>query len=185
MGAGLPAIAIGIYTTVQFAAATGNHDAKRAALDLALDLLVILILGAPLNHAGRNSTGIWGVNRQGCRFSRPAPWMARGGGPPNHWRITGTPSLSEVPSGGARALCLLSRFSKVSRRQGGTLSGRYRRNGYVHNPAALTVRPSSQASQLPQLDRGVPSSQASPTFCPVLNQEPRLMPLAGNGSAVL
>jgi len=23
-----------------------------------------------------------GVNRQGCRFSRPAPWMARGGGPP-------------------------------------------------------------------------------------------------------
>ena len=81
-------------------AADGNHDAKRAALDL--DLL--LISGAPLNHAGRNSTGIWGVNRQGCRFSRPAPWMARGGGPPNHWRITGTPSPSEVPSGGARAL---------------------------------------------------------------------------------
>ncbi len=89
---GLPAIA-----------ADGNHDAKRAALDLALDLLLILILGAPSNHAGRNSTVIWGVNRQGCRFSRPAPWMARGGGPPNHWRITGTPSLSEVPSGGARA----------------------------------------------------------------------------------
>jgi hypothetical protein len=44
-----------------------NHDAKRAALDL--DLL--LILGAPSNHAGRNPTGIWGVNRQGCRFSRP------------------------------------------------------------------------------------------------------------------
>ena len=39
--------------------------------------------------------------------SRPAPWMARGGGPPNHWRITGTPSSSEVPSGGARAFCLL------------------------------------------------------------------------------
>ncbi len=79
------------------------HDAKRVALDL----LLILILSAPLNHAGRNSIGIWGVNRQGCRFSRPAPWMARGGGPPNHWRITGTPSLSEVPSGGARAFCLL------------------------------------------------------------------------------
>ncbi|ATN08660.1 hypothetical protein CRN80_02870 [Pseudomonas sp. FDAARGOS_380] len=63
-----------------------------------------MISGAPSNHAGRNSTGIWGVNRQGCRFSRPAPWMARGGGPPNRWRITGTPSLSEVPSGGARAL---------------------------------------------------------------------------------
>ena len=107
----------------------GNHDAKRAALDL--DLLVILISGAPLNHAGRNSPGIWGVNRQGCRFSRPAPWMARGGGPPNHWRITGTPSLGEVPSGGARAFCLLLRFSKVRRRQGVTLSGRYLNNGYV------------------------------------------------------
>ena len=33
---------------------------------------------------------------------RPAPWMARGGGPPNPCRITGTPSLSEVPSVGAR-----------------------------------------------------------------------------------
>ncbi len=145
---------------MQFAAA-GNHDAKRAALDLALDLLVILISGAPLNHAGRNSTGIWGVNRQGCRFSRPAPWMARGGGPPNHWRITGTPSLSEVPSGGARALCLLSRFSKVSRRQGGTLSGRYLNNGYVPGPTVLTVRPPSQASQLPHLDCGASARSAS------------------------
>ncbi|WP_232924255.1 hypothetical protein, partial [Pseudomonas carnis] len=39
----------------QAVAANGNHDAKRAALDL--DLLVIfiwlLISGAPLNHAGR------------------------------------------------------------------------------------------------------------------------------------
>ncbi|PRW66758.1 hypothetical protein C7A09_20880 [Pseudomonas fluorescens] len=61
---------------------------------------MILILGAPSNHAGRNSG-----------------------------------------------------FSKVSRCQSGTLGGRYRRNGYVHNPATLTVRPSSQASQLPQLDR--------------------------------
>ena len=125
---GLPAIA-----------ADGNHDAKRAALDLALDLLLILILGAPSNHAGRNSTGIWGVNRQGCRFSRPAPWMARGGGPPNHWRITGTPSPSEVPSGGARAFLVTfgwagipGSFPKVTRCKSGTLSGRYRRNGYVH-----------------------------------------------------
>ncbi len=129
-------------------ALNGNHDAKRAALDL------LLILGAPSNHAGRNSTGIWGVNRQGCRFSRPAPWMARGGDPPNHWRITGTPSPSEVPSGGARAFCLLLRCSKVSRCQSGTLSGRYRSNGYVHNPTVLTARPPSRASPLPQFDRG-------------------------------
>jgi hypothetical protein len=32
------------------------------------------------------------------------------------------PSRSEAPSGGAKAFCLLLRFSKVSRRQGGTLS---------------------------------------------------------------
>ncbi len=135
----------------------GNHDAKRAALDL--DLL--LILGAPSNHAGRNSTGIWGVNRQGCRFSRPAPWMARGGGPPNHWRITGTPSPSEVPSGGARAFCLLLRCSKVSRCQSGTLGGRYLNNGYVPGPTVLTVRPPSQASQLPHLDCGASARSAS------------------------
>ena len=76
--------------------------------------------------------------------------MARGGGPPNHWRITGTPSLSEVPSGGARAFCLLLRFSKVSRRQGGTLSGRYLNNGYVRgriqHPGRLSGRLRRQAS---------------------------------------
>ncbi|CRM93547.1 hypothetical protein [Pseudomonas sp. 22 E 5] len=52
--------------------------------------------------------------------------------PPNHCRITGTPSLGEVPSVGARAFCLLLRFSKVSRRKGGTNSRRYPKNGYVH-----------------------------------------------------
>ncbi|TKK14753.1 hypothetical protein PflCFBP13510_01015 [Pseudomonas fluorescens] len=41
---------------------------------------------------------------------------------------------------------LLCRFCKVSRRQGGSLSGRYRSNGYVHNPTALTARPPSRAS---------------------------------------
>ncbi len=156
---------IGIYTTLWAIAADGNHDAKRAALDL------LLILGAPLNHAGRNLTGIWGVNRQGCRFSRPAPWMARGGAPPNHWRITGTPSLSEVPSGGARAFCLLLRFSKVSRCQSGTLGGRYRRNGYVNGPTVLTVRPPSQASQLPHLNRGA-LVRSAPAVRPSREQAP-------------
>ena len=63
VGAGLPAMAeyqriisklthryrsIGTYTTLQAKAANGNHDAKRVAFDL----LLILISGAPLNHAG-------------------------------------------------------------------------------------------------------------------------------------
>ncbi|WP_082239772.1 hypothetical protein, partial [Pseudomonas fluorescens] len=73
VGAGLPAMtasqlaherlihrhrSLGIPTTLQAVAANANHDAQRVALDL------LLILGAPSNHAGRNSTGIWGVNRQ-------------------------------------------------------------------------------------------------------------------------
>ncbi|OXS19233.1 hypothetical protein CGU36_26490 [Pseudomonas fluorescens] len=80
-------------------ATPSHHDVKRAAL--AFDLM------RPVNHAGRNSALIWRVNRQGCRFSRPAPWMARGGGSPNQCRITGTPSLGEVPSGGAKRFWLL------------------------------------------------------------------------------
>ncbi len=59
------------------------------------------------------------------------------GGPPNPCRITGTPSLGEVPSVGARALCLLWGFSKVSRRKGGTLISRYPNNGYVHAKKGL------------------------------------------------
>jgi hypothetical protein len=38
--------------------------------------------------------------------------MALRGGPPNQCRITGMPSTSEGPSGGARAFCLLLRFQK-------------------------------------------------------------------------
>ena len=121
----------GAYSTGIFAPTNPNHDAKRAALDRDLDLDRAFDLRRPIKHAGRNSTGIWGVNRQGCRFSRPAPWRARGGGPPNHCRITGTPSLGEVPSVGARALWLLWGFSKVTRRKGGTHSSRYPSNGYV------------------------------------------------------
>ncbi|MCK3862953.1 hypothetical protein E4P00_11395, partial [Pseudomonas sp. B329] len=33
---------------------------------------------------------------------------------------------------------------------GGTLRGRYRSNGYVHNLTVLTARPPSRASPLPQ-----------------------------------
>ena len=113
------------------------------------------MLGAPSNHAGRNSTGIWGVNRQGCRFSRPAPWMARDGGP----RIQ-----AGVREHRAQARCRVvgqerfayfclgrhSGFSKVSRCQSGTLSGRYLNNGYVlsliPHPGRLSGRLRRQAS---------------------------------------
>ena len=64
-------------------------------------------------------------------MSRTGPGMALCGGPPNQCRITGMPSQSEGPSGGARAFCLLLGCSKVRRRKGATLSRRYRNNGYV------------------------------------------------------
>ncbi len=54
---------------------------------------------------------------------------AHGAGPER-----GNPSLSEDRTLGARALWLLWGFSKVTRRKGGTLSGRDRSNGYVHPP---------------------------------------------------
>jgi hypothetical protein len=45
------------------------------------------------------------------------------------------PSLGEAPSGGAeRFWLLLALFPKVTRRKGGTISSRYRSNGYTHNP---------------------------------------------------
>ncbi|SEE78708.1 hypothetical protein SAMN04490188_5724 [Pseudomonas kilonensis] len=45
------------------------------------------------------------------------------------------PSLGEAPSGGAeRFWLLLALFPKVTRRQGGTLSGRYYKNGYALDP---------------------------------------------------
>ncbi|WP_158309788.1 hypothetical protein [Pseudomonas ogarae] len=58
------------------------------------------------------------------------------------------PSLSEAPSGGAEAFCLLLRFSKVSRCKSGTASRRYRNNGYVlnqQNPGHLSGHLREQA----------------------------------------
>jgi len=83
-----------------------------ACLILIWVLILLLILGAPSNHAGRNPMLIRRANRHGCRFSRTGPGMALCGGAPNQCRITGIPSLGEGPSGGARAFCLLLGFQK-------------------------------------------------------------------------
>ena len=58
------------------------------------------------------------------------------------------PSLGEAPSGGAEAFWLLLRFSKVTRRQGGTLSSRYRSNGYVCGQKILAACQAAIASRL-------------------------------------
>ncbi len=44
-------------------------------------------------------------------------------------------ALARHRTKGAKALWLLSRFSKVTRRKGETNSRRYRKNGYAHNPS--------------------------------------------------
>ena len=71
--------------------------------------------------------------------------------PLNHaGRSEGTPSLGEVPSGGAKAFWLLLTgpapgSSKVPRRQSGTLSGRHRRNGYVLDRLRAPYLPITEA----------------------------------------
>src|SRR5471032_1998472 len=53
--------------------------------------------------------------------------------PTDSSRSEGTPSLSEGPSGGAETFwLLLGRLPKVTRCKSGTISRRYRSNGYVH-----------------------------------------------------
>ncbi|MGE1156841.1 hypothetical protein ACQJ1Y_27210, partial [Pseudomonas kitaguniensis] len=51
----------------------------------------------------------------------------------------GTPSLSEVPSGGARAFWLLLRFSKVTRCKSGTDTSHKLNNGYTLKTPATNL----------------------------------------------
>jgi hypothetical protein len=105
-----------------------------------------------------------GGNPAGRRVSRAGPWMAQRGGPQNQCRMTGTPSLGEVPSGGAKALWLLSRSSKVTRRKGGTNSRRNRSNGYVHKPRKEWCRDSRRDGGISGQEHlpDTPLSRASP-----------------------
>jgi len=149
------------------------HQRDRSAFRPPRALLIwLLILGAPLNHAGRNSILRRRVNRQGCRFSRAGPGMALRGGPPNQCRITGMPSLGEGPSGGARAFCLLLRCSKVRRRKGATLRGRYLANGYVHKIQIDTHTYRAQAP-LPQKITSNRQTVKPPTTAPATCQSRR------------
>ncbi|QAY93945.1 hypothetical protein CUN63_30875 [Pseudomonas sp. ACM7] len=58
--------------------------------------------------------------------------MADGGGPTEQDRNEGTLSLGEGPNERGKSLWLLGLF-QVTRRKGGTLSRRDRRNGYAHD----------------------------------------------------
>jgi hypothetical protein len=101
------------------------------AVALLLIWLLILILGAPLNHDGRRQALRSGHPGMDAGVAATRPGMADRGGPTEQCLTAGMPSLSEAPSGGARALCLLWGSSKVSRRKGGTNSRRHTKNGYA------------------------------------------------------
>ena len=124
--------------------ADSNHDAKRVALELALDLRRPIKPRWP--NAGLNS---W-VTRQDAGLAAPR----------HGWRVAAAHGFKTVfghtePRRGVNHVSGPYTLFKSEPPSGGTLSGRYRRNGYVHGPTVLTVRPSSRASPLPHLDRVV------------------------------
>ncbi len=75
--------------------------------------------------------------------------------PPDECRSEGTPSLSEGPDAGARPLLPLGRLPKGVDRQVETMSGRYRRNGYVLSQ--------QESGRLPGRHREQARSHRSPT----------------------
>ena len=74
------------------------------AVAVALLLIWFLILGAPLNHAGRRQVLRSGHPGMDAGLAATRPWMADRGGPTEQCLTAGMPSLGEAPSGGARAL---------------------------------------------------------------------------------
>ena len=118
-------------------------------LPLPLPLLLLLLwLLDLLPLSQRPNAGVaQGAPRQGCRGSRPRPWMADGGGPPEQCRSEGMPSLGEAPNGGAKPFAYFWRFSKVTRCKSETVSSHHRRNGYTHNLAQIKMPGRSRAFQ--------------------------------------
>jgi len=62
---------------------------------------------------GRGGSAQW-APRQGCRGSRPRPWMADGGGPTEQDRSEGMPSLGEAPYVRGKSVWLLGAFPSDS-----------------------------------------------------------------------
>ena len=74
--------------------------------------------------------------------------------PPDEYRSEGTPSLGEGPYvRGETFWFLLCRLTKGTRRKGGTISRRYRKNGYVLN------QPRTWSTSTPPMVPGIASSR--------------------------
>ena len=111
VGAGLPAMAV--YQSINVLADTPSSQASQLPQVYAHASTIrsavrpprfAFDLRRPVKPRWPSSDFDLGGNPAGRRVSRAGPWMAHRGGPPNQCRMTGTPSLGEVPSGGARAL---------------------------------------------------------------------------------
>ena len=101
-------------------------------------LWLLILICLPLSQ--RPNAGIaQGAPRQGCRGSRPRPWMADGGGPPEQCLRYGMPSLSEAPNGGAKRFASFRASAKGSRCKSETVISHHRRNGYVPRSMVLTL----------------------------------------------
>jgi hypothetical protein len=100
---------------------------------------------------------------------------------PDGYRSEGTPSLSEGPDARGETFGSFGAFAKGTRRKGETISGRYRRNGYVPDqPTAWSAdRPPSRASSLPHSKRVHPQKPGrfptmKPAFSPLPHRHSRL-----------
>jgi hypothetical protein len=83
--------------------------------------------------------------------------------PPDRSRSEGTPSSSERAVRRSKPFWLLfRRLEKVTRRKGGTLSGRYRSNGYVLGPPSKRAKIAAFGSSY----RGSSGLQVNPVECP-------------------
>ena len=130
--------------------AFASHHLGRLSGRRAFDLDLDVDLRRPVKTRWPESDRDLGGKPAGRRFSRDAPGMARGGGPQNPCRITGTPSVSEVPSVGARAFGYFALF-KVTRRKGGTNIRHYPKNGHAPGkPNPLSKCPHPSGTTKPQ-----------------------------------
>ena len=102
-----------------------HHSTGRALARLPL----LIWMHRPLERPSGGSAQ-W-ATRHGCRVSRPRPWMADGGGPPEQCLRYGMPSLGEAPNGGAKPFGSFLAFEKGTRCKSETVISHHRRNGYA------------------------------------------------------
>ena len=128
----------------------GMRTADRSSVSSPRLLLICPPLGR-LSGGVHPGTGAQRRSTQSNPLHAGASEANRRAMPPDECRSEGTPSLSEGPDARGETFASFGAFAKGSRCKSETISGRYRRNGYVHPERKWSaVRPSSRAGSLPQ-----------------------------------